>query len=199
MTNTTAIESRIENYLAQVRTALHGLPDSEKEDTLRELRSHVVELSGTEGLKIDAALQTLGDPVALARTYRAENQMVQAECSGSPLVILQGLRHASRTGWGRLTLTSLYAFGYIEVVTFWLAAFQKLYAPSRTGLWYTPGNIWSFKWVTDGSAPAGAHELLGWWFVPIAVAAGWVLRIVVDRLAQAWIARYRRLNASQEA
>ena|SRR5437879_2246127 len=96
MTNTAGSDSRIESYLARVRAALRGLPDRETDDILRELRSHAVELAGSEGTGVETALRSLGDPVNLAETYRAENRMIQAECAGSTLVILQGLRHASR-------------------------------------------------------------------------------------------------------
>jgi HAAS domain-containing protein len=199
MPTATGANPRIESYLARVRTALHGLPESETEDILRELRSHVVELAGNEGSGVEAALRSLGDPVDLAKTYRAENQMVRAECSRSPLVIVQGVRHASRTRWGGVAATSLYAFGYINVLTLWAAGIEKLFAPSHGGLWYTPGNIWSLTLVTGGDPPAGARELLGWWLVPIALIVGWLVRYVTDRIAQWWIGRYRRSKASRES
>jgi hypothetical protein len=198
MTTAASVDPKIESYLARVRVALHGLPAPEIDDILRELRSHLAELAGKEGRGIESALQSLGDPVDLAETYRSENQMVRAECSGSPLVILQGLRYASRTRWGRVTATALYAFGYINVLTLWAAAIDKLFAPSRTGIWYTPGQIWSLTLITGGNQPAGARELLGWWLIPIVVILGWVLRYVTDWIAQWWISRYRRSRALRE-
>jgi hypothetical protein len=123
--------------------------------------------------------------------------MVQAECSGSPLVILQGLRHASHSRLGRLFVSVLYFFGYANVLALWAAAIEKLFAPARTGLWYTPEKIWSLNLVTGGERPAGARELLGWWLVPVCLVAGWVLRYLIDRTAQWWIRRYRRSNKSQ--
>lgn len=194
-----SVNPRIESYLARVRAALHGLPERETEDILRELRSHIVELAGNEGFGVEAALRSLGDPVDLAKTYRAENQMVRAECSGSPLVILQGLRHASQSRWGAVVATSLYAFGYINVLTLWAAGIEKLLAPSHGGLWYTPGNIWSVTLVTGSDPPAGARELLGWWLLPIVLIVGWILRYATDRIAQGWIGRYRRTKASRGA
>src|SRR5437762_959090 len=85
----------------------------------RELRSHAVALAGSEGAGVETALRSLGNPVDLAETYRAENRMIQAECTSSTLVILQGLRHASRSRMGRFTATVLYVFGYVNVVTLW--------------------------------------------------------------------------------
>lgn len=189
MTNTTGSDSRIDSYLARVRAALDGLPEREIDDILRELRSHADELA--EGRGVDAALQSLGDPVEMAKTYRAENDMARAECSGSPLVILMGLRNAARSRVGRMAVTALYAFGYANIFALWSAAVEKVLAPSRTGLWNTPGALLPLRLVVDHSAPAGARELLGWWLVPIALAVGWVLRYPIDFAAQRWIRRMR--------
>ena len=199
MITATGSESRIESYLARVRAALRGLPERETEDILGELRSHVVDLAGEEGEDIEAALASLGDPVDLAKKYRNENSMTRAECSSSPLVILQGLRHASRSRWQRVTVTALYFFGYANVLSLWAAAIEKVFAPSRTGLWYTPGNLWPFTLVTDGQGPAAARELLGWWLIPAFCVLGWVLHYLIDQAAQWWIRRYRRSRSAETA
>jgi hypothetical protein len=198
MIGSTGAEPNIDRYLAQVRVALRGLPEREIDDILRELRSHVNELAGQEGSGLEAALQSLGDPLDLAHTYRAENQMVRAQCSGSPLIILQGMRHASRGTLGRVTTNTLYVLGYFSMGTLWAAALEKLLAPSRGGLWYTPGDFWSTTLVVGGNPPLGAHELLGWWVVPITLLAGWGVKYLSDRIAQWWIGRYRRSNTSRE-
>jgi hypothetical protein len=189
------LESRIDSYLARVRAALRGLPEGEIEDILRELRSHANELA--EGQGVEAALRSLGDPVDLAKTYRAENEIARAECSGSPLRILQGLRHSSHSRIGRVTVSALYFFGYANVLKLWVTAADKLFFPSRTGLWYISGDIWSLRLVTDGRPLAGAHELLGWWLVPIVIVAGWIVRYLVDSAARWWIRHYRQSKLSQ--
>ena len=193
MTNQGSMESKVESYLAQVRTALRGLPERQTDDILRELRGHALELA--EGKGVEAALASLGDPVDLAKTYRAESQIVRAECSSSTLLIFLGLRHAGRTRTGRFLATVSYAFGYVNVVALWLAAVDKLLWPSRTGLWYSSGDWKSLALVTNGSAPPGAHELLGWWLIPAAIFAGWILRHFIDRVAHWWLGRYRRSEA----
>ena len=192
MTPTAGTDGKIESYLARVRTALRGLPERETDDILRELRSHIDELSAEDG--VEAALRSLGDPVDLARTYRAENQMLRAQCTGSPLVILTGLRRATRSGLGRITATALYFFGYSNALTLWAAALVKVFAPARGGLWYIPGHPGSITLVIEAYPPPGARELLGWWLVPLALVLGWAIRRLTDRLAQAWIRRYRRLH-----
>lgn len=185
-------EPRIDSFLARVRIALRGLPEREIDDILRELRSHVEELAGNEESGVEAALRSLGDPLDLARTYRSENEMVRAQCSSSPLVILVGLRHATMGTLGRTTLSALYVLGYFAMGTLWAGALEKLLAPSRGGLWYVPGDFWSTTLVVGGNPPAGARELLGWWVVPITLLAGWGVKYVSDLLARWWIERYRR-------
>ena len=64
MTKNDSVESMVDSYLERVRTALHGLPERQIEDILRELRAHAIELA--EGKGIDVALTSLGDPVELA-------------------------------------------------------------------------------------------------------------------------------------
>ena len=194
----TGTEMKIESYLAQVRVALRGLPEPEVDDILQELRSHVADESGGDGRRIAEALDSLGDPVELAWKYRADNQMVHAECSGSPLVILQGLRHATRSRMGRVSATALYFFGYFNLFLLWSAAVEKLLSPSRVGLWYVPGDWGSTSLVTFDNPPRGARELLGWWLVPIAALVGWGVKVVTDRTAQWWIGRYRRNKESRE-
>src|SRR5262249_47880210 len=107
----------------------------------------------------------------------------------------QGLRHTGGT-FGRVTLTALFVLGYFGMGTLWAAVLQKLFAPSRGGLWYTPGDFWSLTLVVGGNPPAGARELLGWWLVPIAVLAGWGVKYLSDRIAQWWIGRYRRSTSA---
>ncbi len=192
MTTHVNADSRVDGFLATLRVALRGMPEREIDEILREIRSHVTELSETEGGDVESAIRSLGDPVDLARTYRTERLVIQAECSGSPLVILQALRHASRTRAGRFTATLLYVFGYANVVALGGAAVEKLLAPARTGLWYVPGDAWPLALVADGAAPPGGRELLGWWLVPAALVAGWALKYVADRVAKAWLRRRRQ-------
>src|SRR5262249_42161842 len=153
MATAAGADPKIERYLTRGRVALRGLPEREIEDILRELYSHTIELADRERGSVESALQSPGGPADPAAPDRSENQMARAECGGSPLVILQGLRHASRSRLGRVAATALYAFAYINVLTLWAAAIDKLFAPLRVGLWYVPGKISSLVLITSGGAP----------------------------------------------
>jgi len=71
--------------------------------------------------------------------------MVRAQCSESPLIILQGLR-AGRGTVGRVTVSALYVLGYFGMGLLWAGAIEKVLAPSRGGLWYTPGDFGPPRW-----------------------------------------------------
>src|SRR5215813_13780993 len=101
-------DSRIDSFLARLRAALRGMSEGEIDDILKEIRGHILELTESRDGDAEAALRSLGDPVEMAGKYLADRRMVRAECSGSPLVILQGLRHASRSSLGRFAATVLY-------------------------------------------------------------------------------------------
>jgi hypothetical protein len=53
--------------------------------------------------------------------------------------------------------------------------------------------------VTSGNPRAGSRELLGWWLVPAAIAVGWALRYLVDRVAQWCIHRHRLAKTAEAA
>lgn len=199
MTTAADTNAKVSSYLEQVRAALRGLPQPHIEEILRELRSHVTELGGAEGQGTEAALRSLGDPIDLGKTYQSEFRIKRAGCGSSPLVILQALRATARSSLGRVAATALYAFGYVSAIDLWAAAVGKFFTPSRVGLWFNHGDLWSFTLVTSGDAPSGAREVLGWWFVPFAFLAGFACRYLTDRFARWWIARYRRSRKLQEA
>jgi hypothetical protein len=64
-------------------------------------------------------------------------------------------------------------------------------AVSRRALVH-PGRFRSTTLVVGGTPPADAHELLGWWVIPITLLAGWGVKYASDRVARWAIGRHRR-------
>ena len=194
--NRTRPEPAVDRFLDRVRASLRGMPASEVEEIVLELRGHISERSESPG-GIDAALASLGDPADLAREYRTERVAIRGECSSSPITILHSLHLLGRrsvAGWLALLLAAL---GYAWAFALGGAAIEKLISPRDVGLWYRPG-VGSLPRITvDGPGPAGAHELLGWWFVPVAAAACAILFLLTRRFAQWWIRRSRTARATR--
>ncbi|MGH7499209.1 MAG: HAAS signaling domain-containing protein [Gemmatimonadales bacterium] len=185
-----ATDPAVDRYLERVRAFLRGMPGPEIDDIVLELRSHIAERSGQEG-GIEGALRSLGDPLELARQYRTEQVTARAECSRSPIVILHSLlllRRRSVAGWVALALA---AFGYAWAIVLGGAAIEKLLSPRDVGLWHQPGRASLPRLMVDGPGPPGTREMLGWWFVPLGIAACIALLYVTRQFALWWIRRNR--------
>lgn len=188
--NRPANDPAAERYLDRVRASLGGVPASEVEEIVRELRSHLAERSESEG-GVQEALRSLGDPVELARQYRAESVTARAECTRSPLVIIHSLLLLRRGRLSRWTALALAGFGFAWSFVLLAAAVEKVLSPGDVGLWYRPGVLALPRITVDGPGPAAMREMLGWWFVPAAAVAGAVLFLVTRHFAQWWIRRAR--------
>ena len=179
----------VERYLDRVRTSLHGMPKAEIEEIVLELRGHIAERSGALDDAGDA-LRSLGDPDALAREYRADCVTKHAECTASPIAVLHSLlllRRGSFTGWLVLALA---AFGYAWALALGAASIEKILSPHDVGLWYG-GTLSMPRLLIDGLGPAGTRELLGWWFVPLGLAAGAILFFLTRQFGLWRIRRFR--------
>ena len=184
------VDPDVERYLDRVRAALHGLPGAEIDEIVLELRGHIAERLDA-GDDAGAALRSLGDPVALAREYRTDRVTTHAECTASPIAVLHSLlllRRGSFTGWLVLALA---AFGYAWALALGAASIEKILSPHDVGLWYTPGMLSVPRLMIDGPGPAGSRELLGWWFVPLGLAAAAVLFFLTRQLGLWRIRRFR--------
>jgi len=66
-------EQRIDAYLNALRHRLQGVDSDELRDTVKELRSHIIDTATAGGemtiATIDEALDALGSPEALAAQY----------------------------------------------------------------------------------------------------------------------------------
>jgi hypothetical protein len=186
--STPAADSTVERYLERVRAHLRGMPATEVREVVLELRGHIAERSVVEG-NVESVLRSLGSPGDLARQYRADSVMTRAECGGSPLVILHSLlllRRERVGGWTALVLTTL---GYAWALVLGGAAIEKIISPHDVGLWYRPGSASLPRITVDGPGPPGTHELLGWWFVPVGLAASAALLYITRAFALWWIRR----------
>ncbi len=185
-----AIDPAVERYLDRVRASLRGMPGPEIEDIVLELRGHIAERLGPER-DIEAVLRSLGDPTQLAREYRTDSVTTRAECGGSPIVILHSLlllRGGRFAGWMVLAVT---AFGYAWALALGAAALEKTLSPHDVGLWCRPGGASLPRITVDGPGPAGTREVLGWWFVPLGLAACVILHVLTRRFGLWWIRRSR--------
>jgi len=187
---------QIDEYLGKVRRNLRGLKDDDVRDIVEELRSHILEKSSEQ--KLEAVLSGLGTPEELASQYTTESLFVRAAVSRSPWAILKSLFH-----WASLSVAGFFVLmgsllGYFAGVVLILVGYLKLIHPHTAGVWTTrdaTGDLQILVRLGFGSPPPGAHQVMGWWIVPIGVLGGFGLVMLTTRSALWCVRRYRQARA----
>ncbi len=192
-------EQRIDAYLARLRARLRGMDRDDIGDIIEELRTHIVDKAAVGGIvtaaAVDAALDGLGPPEALASEYLTDRALARAEVARLPWQILASLFRwatSSLAGFVVLLVSLLgYFFGAVSI----LVAVLKPFHPETAGLWLLPngsdGVVISVR-LGFGIVPASGRELLGWWIVPIGLVAGCALVTLTTLLALRCARSYRR-------
>jgi len=195
---------KMEGYLSKLSACLRGIGKEQSREIVEELRSHIVEKATVNGelTGVDAALEALGRPEELANEYLTDAALVRAEVSRSPLQTLAGLFR-----WASLSVAGFFVLlgsllGYFLGLALVLSAVMKPIHPQSAGLWSfrdSRGGLELSLRLGFGSPPAGGHEVLGWWIVPIGWVVGWGLVVLTTRFA-IWCARlYRKSRAARRA
>ena len=200
--STHGAQLKIEQYLSELRSRLRGLGERQVSEIIAELRSHIAERAAPRGeLTVDgvsAALQALGSSAELARQYTADEVLARAEISRSPLRLLDSLfRWATMSVAGSLVLTGAIT-GYFVGLVFLAVAVLKLFHPATAGLWALrdgAGDPELSVRMGFGAAPSNAHELLGWWIVPLGMVIGCGLVMLTTRFSIGCVRMYRRSRA----
>jgi len=117
----------MENYLTKLDKYLSILPDEEREDILKELQSHIIELQNKEGKTVDTILTQLGDPRKLAKGYLAEYINDESKGSKSHKIIV-GIKYVMLGFTSTLVvpiLTLLFVVFYAAVPIILIAGLLK--------------------------------------------------------------------------
>jgi hypothetical protein len=195
-------QQRMEAYLGSLRRRLRGMNAEDAREIVEELRSHIRDKAAASGQMtaagVDAALAALGSPEELASQYMTDDLLARAEVSRSPVRILESLfRWASLSVAGFFVLLAS-SMGYFLGVVFILVAALKPFHSRTAGLWVLPSGADDFNIslrLGFGSAPWEGREVLGWWIIPIGLAAGCALVMLTTRFAILCARQYRKSRA----
>jgi hypothetical protein len=194
MTNDAGM-AHLDTYLDQVRRNLKGLPKSETDEIIAELRSHVLDRVAGQPTpnQVEAAIAALGSPREVARVNLTERVGAEIEEDRSPLTVLRGI--------GRLAGLSIYgAFaglvsftGYVLSAGFLITAISKTLGRDRAGLWRWPRETGGYGYVLGVTDHPNGQELLGWWIVPISIVVAAILGWLTWRFGLFSVRRMRRV------
>jgi uncharacterized membrane protein len=183
----------VERYMTTLRLHLGPLTIGEREEIVREIGAHVRDSAEESGATVETVLAHLGPAEALAAQYRDGLLITQASRSFSPLVLLRGaLRLATRGVFGILVFF-VGLIGYAMGGGLVLTAFIKPILPAHTGVWFDGSGHFMSSGVLFPPPGSSAHEVLGMWFIPIALTVGsltllfttWATRAAL-RVSQSW-------------
>jgi hypothetical protein len=173
-------KAHLDTYLEQVRRNLKGLPRSEADEIVAELRSHVLDRVAGQPTpnQVEAAIAALGSPREVARINLTERVGAEVEEDRSPLTVLRGVaRLAVLSVYG--AFTGLVSFtGYLVSAAFVITAISKTLGRDRAGLWRWPKETGGYGYVLGVTDHPHGQELLGWWIIPVSIASaaivGWL-------------------------
>jgi hypothetical protein len=167
-------QTKIDQYLAELRAQLRSLPQEQAMDIVEEIRSHIRDAAGVGGsmseASINAALSRLGPPSALAASYVTDSLLARAQRTRMPWTILRGIfRWATLSVKGVLVFT-VCLIGSAFGASFLLAALAKPFNP-KVGLWLVNHDTYSLALGMTDAIPQG-RELLGWNLIWIGLVLG---------------------------
>ena len=179
----------VTRYLSRLERGLRPLPAPARAAALAEIEAHVADRCAASGDHARAVLASLGDADALARSYLDEHDLSRMLCASAPGPLLAaGLARATRSlpalGVGFAAFL-LYAVG----ASFGLVAVMKPVTPSHVGLW-SGGEVWAFGLLSDPGPLA--QERLGYWIVPVALAAALACHLAASALLRGFGSSRRR-------
>lgn len=166
-------EQRVETYLSSLRSHLEPMTLNERDEILREITAHIRDAQEEAGVNLDAVLARLGTPEELAGQYRDGMLIRRASRSYSPLLLLRGALRLATRGVSGVLVFFAGAFGYLIGGGCVLSAMLKPVFPQNTGLWVRDGRLISSGTLIN--PPAGAHEVLGNWYIVVMLVLGSLL------------------------
>ncbi len=189
------VETKVRIYLQQFERALRGLPESERQDALREIGSHLEDQLAA-GTDVDIALARLGQPDTLAKFYLATYHLERL--SGSSRTAAPSLPSVL-PAMAFFASASLGGLFVIPVLALFLFVFSLIAVVLPiAGIARAFGAPWALITGPGGPVPIG-------WAIPLTIAVGlvsaaiawgclWLLRLYItltSKVYRKWIATAR--------
>jgi uncharacterized membrane protein len=185
---------QFDTYLSSLRSHLGPLTLNEREEILREISAHIRDSVEQNGAGMETVLARLGSAEDLAAQYRDGFLIRRASRSISPLLLLRAALRLATKGASGIVVFFAAVLGYAFGGGLILSAFAKCIFPAHTGVWMSGGKL-----VASGTSlyipPPPAQEMLGWWYVIVALTIGSLITLVTTLVIQKSLRISQRLQA----
>ena len=178
-------DQAVQRYLDTLGTHLRSLPPGERHEIVEEIKTHVREVVFESGEPVRGVLERLGTPQQMAAQYLDHEALQRARGSYSPVPLLRALLRVSTQSVTGMLVFCFGTFGYLTGVGLVLSATLKPFFPHQIGLW-NPGHS-SIIAGLPKQLPASSPEILGWWYVPLALILGTLLLICTSCLIRVFL------------
>ena len=179
------------DYLQRISSGLKDMGTEQRNDVLREIRSHLTERAeqfrqqGSSQPELDA-IRALGDSRTIALQFSLEALEQKANRSFRPWVLLRAAWYAAILGVRGVIAFLIGLIGYSIAVGSLIAPLIKFFIP-QSGMWISPHGFLLAGVPRD---PASAHELAGanyaYVMVLFAFLAGTATTFLLRRLLRSW-------------
>ncbi len=171
--------TELDSYLSLLRNSLGSLTQNEREEITREIKAHIRDSVEQSKSSVEAVLARLGPAEELAAQYRDGLLIRRASRSVSPPLLLRATLRLTTKGFSGIVVFFAAIFGYAIGGGFVLEAVAKCIFPGHTGVWVNDGDlVMSGTTLTKYIPQPPAHEILGWWYVPLTLALGSLLLMI---------------------
>jgi len=192
-------ESRIHGYLYVLERSLRTfLPRDTVADAVREIESHLrdrvasAEAAPDERAALERILAALGPPLQVAQAYSAERTIDEAVTTGRLVAVVRAIWQLAFT-----TMTGFFAalgllVGYGIGAACFMVAALKPFLPNNVGFWVSDTHPLDFTYGGRFPVPSDAHQVGGYWIIPISIVCGLVIMVLTHRGARRVLAWFRQ-------
>jgi hypothetical protein len=119
---------------------------------------------------------------------------LNAQATRSPLLLVRLVSLWATRSFEGIVALVLAVLGYAIALIGLGCALLKPFTPDRIGLWVerVPPDDYSFQLGRVGVPPSDAHELLGWYIIPLGLIVGALAFTATTRYLLAKVRKYRR-------
>jgi uncharacterized membrane protein len=184
----------IESYFAALSTQLSDLPQPRRDEVVRELRAHVLDRLEQITVPTDddcrTVLKAMGTPEEISRQYRVELLLSRSAWRISPWRMLRTLFRWTLTGIQGYIVFVVAIVGYTMSAAFYITALLKPLFPHNVGIFVSDQGVNLARFPVP---PAGV-EVLGPYYIPIAVFAGFLFTLVTTLVIRFVVRKFGMLK-----